>query len=72
MPGYMYCNYCKRCIPILNGCPHMTPKPVTLNRYDAGAFYSLCKVLGIEGEPKEALEVLADLIRTGRIDFRID
>ncbi len=50
----------------------MTPKPVTLNRYDAGAFYSLCKVLGIEGEPKEALEVLADLIRTGRIDFRID
>lgn len=49
----------------------MTPKPVKLDRYAAGALYNMAKSLGIEGDYSEAIHELADAINKGDISLAI-
>ena len=71
-PGFIYCKYCDRCYPALSGCnEHMTPKPVTIDRYTAGEFYRLGVSIGIEGDYNEVITQLADMFRRGDLALSI-
>ena len=77
MTGYTWCKYCQDCVPANSGCPdHMTPRAITLDQYEARAFYDMAVKLGIDPayydvEYQEAIQKLAEMIRTGEVVYSL-
>lgn len=62
-PGYTWCKECGNCVPGPYCQEHMTEKPVTLDRYEAGALFKMGRNLGIDdNDPKYVISYLAGLL----------